>query len=116
MTEEEKQEVSSLNLEYRVVNYDEKYVQNRDGVENIDVSLIVNEENDAVYSTVGWKNFDDSIIPNESNIWEYADENWNYKGLVVLVRQKATDDTLQSEAMFLYNIVVEMTPIINEQE
>lgn len=116
LTEEEKQEVSSLNLEYRVVNYDEKYVQNRDGVENIDDSLIVNEENDAVYSTVGWKNFDDSIIPNESNLWGYAGENWNYKALVVLVRQKATDDTLQSEAMFLYDIVVEMTPITNEQE
>ena len=98
LTEEEKTQFSEFDLEYKVVNYTPKYITTVEGSEDeiIDTLEITSDENDAVYSTEGWT---DSLSLSESNLWTYTNTGFRYKNMIFLVRLKATDDTVQSEAM-----------------
>lgn len=68
LTEDEKTEFSALNLEYKVLNYDTKYIITMEGSQDksIDTLSIQADENDSVYSTEGWT---DSLILDQSNRW-----------------------------------------------
>ena len=98
LTEDEKTEFSALNLEYKVLNYDTKYITTVEGSEDeiIATMEITSDENDSIYSTKGWT---DSLSLNESNRWIYKNAGYYYECVIFLVRIKATDDTVQSEAM-----------------
>lgn len=98
LTAEEKTQFSEFDLEYKVVNYTSKYITTVEGSEdeNIATMEITSDENDAVYSTEGWT---DSLSLNESNRWIYKNAGVCYKSVIFLVRLKATDDTVQSEAL-----------------
>ena len=100
LTEEEETQFSEFDLEYKVVNYIPKYITTVEGSEdeNIDTLEITSDENDAIYSTEGWT---DSLSLSESNLWIYKNTGHYYKYMIFLVRLKATDDTVQSEAMCL---------------
>ena len=98
LTEDEKTEFSALNLEYKVLNYDTKYIITTEGSqdESIDTLSIQADENDSVYFTEGWTN---SLNLDQSNRWTYVANNFYYEDVVFLVRQKATDNTVQSAAI-----------------
>ena len=98
LTEDEKTEFSALNLEYKVLNYDTKYITTVEGSqdESIDTLSIQADENDSVYFTEGWT---DSLNLDQSNHWTYVANNFYYEDVIFLVRQKATDNTVQSEAI-----------------
>lgn len=98
LTDEEKTQFSELNLEYKVVNYDTKYITNMEGSEDegIDTLSIASDENDSVYSTNGWTK---SLSLSQSNLWTYTANGFYYEYVIFLVRQKATDDTVQSNAI-----------------
>ena len=86
-------------MEYKVVNYTPKYITTVEGSEDENIAdlEITNDENDAVYSTKGWT---DSLSLSESNLWIYTNAGLYYKSVIFLVRLKATDDTVQSEALY----------------
>ncbi len=105
LTEEEKQEVSSLNLEYKVVTYNSKYIILHEDNESVDVSSIEYDENDGVYNTRGW-----TKQLNQNYIWEYESNNWKYESVIFLIRQKADKNTVQSRA-FCYENVIDMVEI-----
>ena len=98
LTAEEETQFSEFDLEYKVVNYTPKYITTVEGSEdeNIATLEITSDENDAIYSTKGWT---DSLSLNESNRWIYKNTGYYYEYVIFLVRLKATDDTVQSEAM-----------------
>lgn len=98
LTEEEKTQFSKFDLEYKVVNYTSKYITTVEGSEdeNIATLEIASDENDAIYSTKGWT---DSLSLSKSNLWIYTNTGSYYESMIFLVRLKATDDTVQSEAM-----------------
>lgn len=97
LTAEEETQFSEFDLEYKVVNYTPKYITTVEGSEdeNIAIMEITSDENDAVYSTEGWT---DSLSLSESNLWIYTNTGFYYEYVIFLVRLKATDDTVQSEA------------------
>ena len=97
LTAEEETQFSEFDLEYKVVSYTPKYITTVEGSEdeNIATMEITSDENDAVYSTEGWT---DSLSLSESNLWSYTNAGLYYKSVIFLVRLKATDDTVQSEA------------------
>ena len=98
LTAEEETQFSEFDLEYKVVNYTPKYITTVEGSEdeNIATLEITSDENDAIYSTEGWT---DSLSLSESNLWIYTNTGFYYEYVIFLVRLKATDDTVQSEAM-----------------
>lgn len=98
LTAEEETQFSEFDLEYKVVNYTPKYITTVEGSDskNINAMEIANDENDSVYSTEGWTN---SLSLNPSNLWTYSSSGIYYKNVIFLVRLKATDDTVQSEAI-----------------
>lgn len=98
LTTEEESQFSTLNLEYKVVNYNRQYITTMEGTtdENIDSLSIASDENDAVYTNGGWTN---SLNLNQNNLWAYTNSGFVYEYVIFLVRQKATDDTVQSSAM-----------------
>ena len=98
LTAEEETQFSEFDLEYKVVNYTPKYITTVEGSEdeNIATLEITSDENDAVYSTEGWT---DSLSLSESNLWTYTNTGFYYEYVIFLVRLKATDDTVQSEAI-----------------
>lgn len=98
LTEDEKTEFSALNLEYKVLNYDTKYIKTTEGSQDtsIDTLSIQADENDSVYFTEGWT---DSLNLDQSNHWTYVADNFYYEDVIFLARQKATDNTVQSEAI-----------------
>lgn len=98
LTEDEKTEFSALNLEYKVLNYDTKYIITMEGSQDksIDTLSIQADENDFVYFTEGWT---DSLNLDQSNRWTYVANNFYNEDVIFLVRQKATDNTVQSEAI-----------------
>ena len=98
LTAEEETQFSEFDLEYKVVNYTPKYITTVEGSEdeNIATLEITSDENDAVYSTEGWT---DSLSLSESNLWIYTNTGFYYECVIFLVRLKATDDTVQSEAI-----------------
>ena len=98
LTKEEETQFSEFDLEYKVVNPTPKYITTGEGSEDeiIDTLEITSDENDAIYSTEGWT---DSLSLSESNLWSYTNAGLCYKNIIFLVRLKATDDTVQSEAM-----------------
>lgn len=98
LTAEEETQFSEFDLEYKVVNPTPKYITTVEGSEDeiIDTLEITSDENDAIYSTEGWT---DSLSLSESNLWSYTNAGLCYKNIIFLVRLKATDDTVQSEAM-----------------
>lgn len=97
LTAEEETQFSEFDLEYKVVSYTPKYITTVEGSEdeNIATMEITSDENDAVYSTEGWT---DSLSLSESNLWIYTNTGFYYEYVIFLVRLKATDDTVQSEA------------------
>lgn len=98
LTLSEVKQFSEFDLEYKVVNYTPKYITTVEGSEdeNIATLEITSDENDAVYSTEGWT---DSLSLSESNLWIYTNTGFYYECVIFLVRLKATDDTVQSEAI-----------------
>lgn len=99
LTAEEETQFSEFDLEYKVVSYTPKYITTVEGSEDENIAdlEITNDENDAVYSTEGWT---DSLSLSESNLWIYTNAGLYYKSVIFLVRLKATDDTVQSEALY----------------
>lgn len=98
LTAEEETQFSQFDLEYKVVNYTPKYITTVEGSEdeNIATMEITSDENDAIYSTKGWT---DRLSLSKSNLWIYTNDGLYYKSVIFLVRLKATDDTVQSEAL-----------------
>ena len=98
LTAEEETQFSEFDLEYKVVNYTPKYITTVEGSEdeNIATLEITSDENDAIYSTKGWT---DSLSLSERNLWTYKNTGYYYECMIFLVRLKATDDTVQSEAL-----------------
>ena len=98
LTAEEETQFSKFDLEYKVVNYTSKYITTVEGSEdeNIATMEITSDENDAIYSTKGWT---DRLSLSKSNLWIYTNDGLYYKSVIFLVRLKATDDTVQSEAL-----------------
>ena len=101
LTAEEETQFSEFDLEYKVVNYTPKYITTVEGSEdeNIATMEITSDENDAIYSTEGWTGWTDSLSLSESNLWIYTNNGSYHECMIFLVRLKATDDTVQSEAM-----------------
>ena len=99
LTEEEKIQFSEFDLEYKVVNYTSKYITTVEGSEDEIIAdlEITNDENDSIYSTKGWT---DSLSLGKSNLWTYKNTGYYYECVIFLVRLKATDDTVQSEATY----------------
>lgn len=116
LTAEEETQFSEFDLEYKVVNYTSKYITTVEGseYENIATMEITSDENDAVYSTEGWT---DRLSLSKSNLWSYTNAGDCYKSVIFLVRLKATDDTVQSEALcFEANIEIRVqdNPVVYE--
>ena len=104
LTTEEETQFSEFDLEYKVVNYTQKYITTaEDSEDEIIADLeITSDENDSVYFTEGWT---DSLNLGQSNRWIYKNSGYYYECVIFLVRLKATDDTVQSEAIyFVVNI------------
>ena len=99
LTAEEETQFSEFDLEYKVVNYTPKYITTVEGSEdeNIATLEITSDENDSVYFTEGWT---DSLNLDQSNRWTYKNSGYYYECVIFLVRLKATDDTVQSEALY----------------
>lgn len=109
LTAEEQAEFDALNLEFKVVNYNEKYLMKNSSdsegetYTSIDAMSIENDENDAIYTTEGWS---DQLIMSENNVWEYnSSSTQTVKEIVILVRQKADENTIQSPAMSITYLV-----------
>ena len=109
LTAEEQAEFDALNLEFKVVNYNEKYLMKNSSdsegetYTSIDAMSIENDENDAIYTTEGWS---DQLIMSENNVWEYnSSSTQTVKEIVILVRQKADENTIQSPAMYITYLV-----------
>ena len=98
LTEEEETQFSEFDLEYKVVNYTPKYITTVEGSEDEIIAdlEITSDENDSVYFTEGWT---DSLNLDQSNRWIYKNSGYYYECVIFLVRLKATDDTVQSEAI-----------------
>lgn len=103
LTEEEKATVAGFGLEYKVIPYNEKYLKTHDdGGKSVDCDLLEREENEGKPSLYGWTSM---LNLQESHVWEFMpNDEMQVKGFVFLVRQKATKDAVQSQALgFRYN-------------
>lgn len=103
LTEEEKATVAGFGLEYKVIPYNEKYLKTHDdGGKSVNGSFLEQEENEGKPSMNGWTSM---LNLQESHVWEFIpNDAMRVKGFVFLVRQKATKDAVQSQAMaFRYN-------------
>ena len=119
LTEEEKATVAGFGLEYKVIPYNERYLKNHDdGGKSVDCDLLEREETEGKPSMNGWTSM---LNLQESHVWEFMpNDEMQVKGFVFLVRQRATKDAVQSQAMaFRYNysweIVGEYRKITAEQ-
>lgn len=119
LTEEEKATVAGFGLEYKVIPYNEKYLKTHDdGVKSVNGSFLEQEENEGKPSVNGWTSM---LNLQESHVWEFMpNDAMRVKGFVFLVRQRATKDAVQSQALaFWYNynweIVGEYRKITAEQ-
>lgn len=106
-SEEENAVFTELNLEYKVLTYNSKYMVLYEGNESVDVSSIENDENDCVYNTRGWTN---QLNLNQNYIWTYESNDWKYESVFFLIRQKADENTVQSRA-FCYENLIDMVEI-----
>ena len=109
-SEEETAMFAELNLEYKVVTYNSKYITSYEGDERIDDSLIETYENECVYNTKYWS---DVLNLNQNYIWTYESNGWEYKSVVFLVRQKADENTIQSRA-FCYEVYISSKEIVQQ--
>ena len=103
LTEEEKATVAGFGLEYKVIPYNERYLKNHDdGGKSVDCDLLEREETEGKPSIYGWTSM---LNLQESHVWEFIpNDAMRVKGFVFLVRQRATKDAVQSQAMaFRYN-------------
>ena len=103
LTEEEKATVAGFGLEYKVIPYNERYLKNHDdGGKSVDCDLLEREETEGKPSMYGWTSM---LNLQESHVWEFIpNDAMRVKGFVFLVRQKATKDAVQSQALaFWYN-------------
>ena len=103
LTEEEKATVAGFGLEYKVIPYNERYLKNHDdGGKSVDRDLLEREETEGKPSMYGWTSM---LNLQESHVWEFIpNDAMRVKGFVFLVRQRATKDAVQSQAMaFRYN-------------
>lgn len=103
LTEEEKATVAGFGLEYKVIPYNEKYLKTHDdGGKSVNGSFLEQEENEGKPSVYGWTSM---VNLQESHVWEFMpNDEMQVKGFVFLVRQKATNDAVQSQALaFWYN-------------
>ena len=103
LTEEEKATVAGFGLEYKVIPYNEKYLKTHDdGGKSVNGSFLEQEENEGKPSVYGWTSM---LNLQESHVWEFMpNDEMQVKGFVFLVRQKATKDAVQSQALaFWYN-------------
>lgn len=103
LTEEEKATVAGFGLEYKVIPYNEKYLKTHDdGGKSVNGSFLEQEENEGKPSMNGWTSM---LNLQESHVWEFMpNDEMQVKGFVFLVRQRATKDAVQSQAMaFCYN-------------
>lgn len=103
LTEEEKATVAGFGLEYKVIPYNERYLKTHDdGGKSVNGSFLEQEENEGKPSVYGWTSM---LNLQESHVWEFMpNDEMQVKGFVFLVRQKATKDAVQSQAMaFRYN-------------
>lgn len=103
LTEEEKATVAGFGLEYKVIPYNEKYLKTHDdGGKSVNGSFLEQEENEGKPSVYGWTSM---LNLQESHVWEFMpNDEMQVKGFVFLVRQKATNDAVQSQALaFWYN-------------
>ncbi len=98
LTEEEKATVAGLGLEYKVIPYNERYLKNHDdGGKSVYGDLLELEENGGKPSVNGWTSM---LNLQESHVWEIMpNDAMRVKGFVFLVRQKATKDAVQSQAI-----------------
>lgn len=119
LTEDEKATVAGFGLEYKVIPYNEKFLKTHDdGGKSVNGSFLEQEENEGKPSVYGWTSM---LNLQESHVWEFMpNDEMKVKGFVFLVRQKATKDAVQSQAMaFRYNysweIVGEYRKITAEQ-
>ena len=106
-SEEENAVFTELNLEYKVVTYNSKYMILHEDNESVDISSIENDENDCVYNTRGWTN---QLNLNQNYIWEYESNGWKYESVIFLIRQEADENTVQSRA-FCYENIIDMVEI-----
>ena len=109
-SEEETAMFAELNLEYKVVTYNSKYITSYEGDERIDDSLIETYENECVYNTKYWS---DVLNLNQNYIWTYESNGWENKSVVFLVRQKADENTIQSRA-FCYEVYISSKEIVQQ--
>ena len=103
LTEEEKATVAGFGLEYKVIPYNEKYLKTHDdGGKSVNGSFLEQEENEGKPLMYGWTSM---LNLQESHVWEFMpNDEMQVKGFVFLVRQKATKDAVQSQALaFWYN-------------
>lgn len=98
LTEEEKATVAGLGLEYKVIPYNERYLKSHDdGGKSVYGDLLELEENGGKPSVNGWTSM---LNLQESHVWEIMpNDAMRVKGFVFLVRQKATKDAVQSQAI-----------------
>lgn len=98
LTEEEKATVAGFGLEYKVIPYNERYLKNHDdGGKSVDGDLLEREENFGKPSVNGWTSM---LNLQESHVWEFMpNDAMRAKGFVFLVRQRATKDAVQSQAL-----------------
>ena len=112
LTEEEKATVAGLGLEYKVISYNERYLKNHDdGGKSVYGDLLELEENEGKPSVNGWTSM---LNLQESHVWEVMpNDAMRVKGFVFLVRQKATKDAVQSQAIaFWYYYSHEIVDVI----
>ena len=103
LTEEEKATVAGFGLEYKVIPYNERYLKTHDdGGKSVNGSFLEQEENEGKPSVYGWTSM---LNLQESHVWEFMpNDAMRVKGFVFLVRQRATKDAVQSQALaFWYN-------------
>ena len=98
LTEEEKATVAGFGLEYKVIPYNEKYLKTHDdGGKSVNGSFLEQEENEGKPSVYGWTSM---LNLQESHVWEFMpNDAMRVKSFVFLVRQRATKDAVQSQAL-----------------
>ena len=103
LTEEEKATVAGFGLEYKVIPYNERYLKTHDdGGKSVNGSFLEQEENEGKPSVYGWTSM---LNLQESHVWEFMpNDAMRVKGFVFLVRQKATKDAVQSQALAFWYI------------
>lgn len=103
LTEEEKATVAGFGLEYKVIPYNEKYLKTHDdGGTSVNGSFLEQEENEGKPSVYGWTSM---LNLQESHVWEFMpNDAMRVKVFVFLVRQRATKDAVQSQAMAFWYI------------